>query len=195
MKRLPVFLAICLIPFLTQAQSDSGFGIKGGLNYNTNGDYFESIGAVAEDPDGNVGYHLGVFYRFGKRIYVRPELVFTRTKSGYSSGDFKMSKLDGPLLVGFKIIGPLHFFLGPSFQYILDTEFDGISIDDIENDFTFGLHIGAGVNLGKLGLDIRYERGFSSNEASFINDNLVTVGESRIDTRPSQLIVSLSVKL
>jgi len=106
-----------------------------------------------------------------------------------------MSKLDIPLLVGGKVIGPLHVFGGPAFQYILDTEFDGISIDSVENDFTVGLHLGVGVTLGGIGIDLRYERGFSENEARFINTNITSVPQSRLDTRPDQLILSLSINL
>ncbi|WP_281542824.1 porin family protein [Maribacter aestuarii] len=196
MKKTLLLAAMVLFGLSATAQSESGFGIKGGLNYNANGDYFESAGEAARNPDRNVGYHLGVFGKIGiSRIYFRPELVYTKTKSDYDGNDFDMSKLDAPLLLGVKVIGPLHLFAGPSFQYILNTEFDGITIDDVNNDFTVGLNIGAGVNLGKLGIDLRYERGFSDNEANFINTNLTTVGPSRIDTRPDQLIISLSLKI
>ena len=196
MKKTLLLAAMVLFGLSATAQSESGFGIKGGLNYNANGDYFESAGEAARNPDRNVGYHLGVFGKIGiSRIYFRPELVYTKTKSDYDGNDFDMSKLDAPLLLGAKVIGPLHLFAGPSFQYILNTEFDGITIDDVNNDFTVGLNIGAGVNLGKLGIDLRYERGFSDNEANFINTNLTTVGPSRIDTRPDQLIISLSLKI
>ncbi len=184
-----------LVGTATFAQTGSGFGIKGGLNYNANGDYFESTGDAARNPDRNVGYHVGLFGKLGDKIYLRPELVYTRTKSDYDGDEFTMSKLDAPILLGAKIIGPLHVFAGPAFQYILDTEFDGISIDTVENDFTVGLNIGAGVNLGKLGIDLRYERGFSDNEAEFINTNITTVPPSRVDTRPDQLILSLSLKI
>jgi hypothetical protein len=104
-----------------------------------------------------------------------------------------MSKLDVPVLLGIKVIGPLNLFGGPAFQYILDTEFDGISVDDVDSDFTVGLNLGAGVNLGRFGVDLRYERGFSDNEATFINTNITNVEADRIDTRPDQLILSLSV--
>lgn len=184
-----------LVGTATFAQTGSGFGIKGGLNYNANGDYFESAGDAAKNPDRNVGYHVGIFGKLGNRIYFRPELVYTKTKSDYDGDEFTMSKLDVPALVGVKIIGPLHVFAGPAFQYILNTEFDGISIDSVENDFTVGLNIGAGLNLGKLGIDLRYERGFSDNEAEFINTNITTVPPSRVDTRPDQLILSLSLKI
>ena len=33
----------------TFAQTDQGFGFKGGLNYNANGKYFESIGENAKN--------------------------------------------------------------------------------------------------------------------------------------------------
>ena len=195
MKRTLLTVAFAVFSLAIFAQKDSGFGIKGGLNYNANGDYFESAGEAARNPDRNVGYHIGVFGKLGNRLYFRPELIYTKTKSDYNGDKFDMSKLDLPLLVGTKVIGPLHVFAGPAFQYILDSDFDGISIDRIDNDFTVGLHIGAGVNLGKIGIDLRYERGFSANEARFINSNITAVGDSRIDTRPDQLILGLSVKL
>ena len=177
------------------AQQGSGFGLKAGLNYNANGDYFESAGEAARNPDRNVGYHLGIWGKLGNDIYLRPELVYTHTKSDYDGDELKMSKLDLPVLLGAKIIGPLHVFGGPAFQYILDTEFEGISVDDVESDFTVGLNLGAGVNLGKIGIDLRYERGFSDNEARFINTNITELSTSRVDTRPDQLILSLSLKL
>ncbi|AZQ58627.1 PorT family protein [Maribacter sp. MJ134] len=196
MKKTLLLTAMVLFGLSTYAQSDSGFGIKGGLNYNANGDYFESAGDAARNPDRNIGYHLGIFGKIGvSRIYLRPELVYTKTKSDYNGEDFDMSKLDAPILLGVKVIGPLHLFAGPSFQYILSTEYDGITIDDVANDFTVGMNIGAGINLGKLGIDLRYERGFSDNEANFINTNITNVGPSRIDTRPDQLILSLSLKI
>jgi len=189
---MAVFAFVSLTAF---AQKDSGFGIKGGLNYNANGDYFDAAEDAIKDPSRNVGYHIGLFGKLGNRFYVRPELVYTKTKSDYDGDSFDMSKIDVPVLIGTKIIGPLHVFAGPAFQYILDSEFEGISSNEIESDFTVGLNIGAGVNLGKLGVDVRYERGFSSNEADFISSNVTELNPNRLDTRPDQIIVSLSMKL
>ena len=196
MKKTFLITITLLTSMFMVAQGDSGFGIKGGLNYGANGDYFESASDAISNPDSNVGYHLGIFGTIGiSRLYLRPELVYTKTKSDYDTNEFDISKLDIPVLLGFKVIGPLHIFAGPSFQYILNTKFDGITIDDIENDFTVGINIGAGVNFGKFGLDLRYERGFSENEVSFINTNITDAEPSRIDTRPNQLILSLSIKI
>ena len=189
-----ILLAVFAIGSMTAfAQSDSGFGIKAGLNYGGNGDYFNSIGDAYENPDKNIGYHFGLYGKLGDRLYLRPELVYTQLKSSYNDGDFKMSKLDAPILVGAKIIGPLNVFAGPAFQYILDTDYKDITIGDVENDFSVGLNIGAGLTLGKLGVDIRYERGFSENEVAILSANVPT--GDRIDTRPDQLILSLSLQL
>ena len=175
----------------TFAQTATGFGLRAGLNYNANGDYFASVSSNAKHPDRNIGYHFGFFGKIGNRVYFKPELLYTRTKSDYDSESFTMQKLDAPMLVGFKVLGPISVFGGPSFQYILDTEFEGISINDVKNDFTVGLNFGIGLNLKKIGVDLRYERGFSKNEASFVG-LIGTNSASRIDTRPDQLILAFS---
>ncbi|TRZ41577.1 porin family protein [Robertkochia solimangrovi] len=194
--RKAIVLVFLLAGLTTFAQSGSGFGIKGGLNFNSGGDL--NINNIEDNvnADGQVGYHLGIFYKFGGEslFYLRPELMYTKIKSKYEYNtvkrDFDMSKIDLPVLVGINILGPIHAFAGPSFQYILDTDFDDISIGDVENDFTIGLQLGAGVNLGALGIDFRYERGLSDNEVEFTGLN-----DGRVDTRPSQFILGLSYRL
>ncbi|ARV10650.1 hypothetical protein BTO05_13785 [Winogradskyella sp. PC-19] len=195
MKNL-FFTALLVAGFSTSlfAQSGSGFGIKAGLNYGGNGDYFESAAQNFENPDQNVGYHIGVFGKLGNKLYFRPEIVYTKTKSDYDLGEFDVQKIDVPLLVGLKVLGPINVFGGPALQYILDTDFGNTRIDNIESDFSVGLNFGIGLNLNRLGIDLRYERGFSDNEATFIDNNNV-ISLDRLDTRPEQLILSLSYKL
>jgi len=196
MKKLVISAFIFgLACFNIYAQDGTSFGIKAGLNYNANGDYFKSIGDNARNPDRNIGYHVGLFGKIGDKLYFRPELAYTATKSSYESDDFSMKKIDAPLLIGVKVLGPISVFAGPSLQYILSTEFNDININDVEDDFSMGLNFGIGFNLNKVGIDLRYERGFNNNEAIFINDNLGNGVVSRIDTRPDQLILSLSLAL
>ena len=203
MKQTLLVGVFALFSTVAFAQSGTGFGIKAGLSYNKNGDLISAVGDAGENiVDGGVGkagYHVGFWGKLDfPKIYLRPELVYTRTKSTYSvdgnNNDYNISKLDLPVLLGYKIIGPLHVFAGPAFQYTLSNDLDGLNVEDVENDFTVGLNIGAGVNLGKLGLDVRYERGFSENEAEFIGNNVTDIS-GRVDSRPSQVIFSLSLKL
>ncbi|MEM7486913.1 MAG: outer membrane beta-barrel protein [Bacteroidota bacterium] len=203
MKKTLLIAAVCLMGTAAFAQSGTGFGIKAGLSYNKNGDLIGSVGDagenITEGADGKAGYHFGFWGKLDfPKIYLRPELVYTRTQSTYDvagdSRDYDVSRLDLPVLLGYKLIGPLHVFAGPAFQYTLSNDLEGVNIDDVENDFTVGLNIGAGVNLGKLGLDVRYERGFSKNEANFISNNIANI-EGRVDSRPSQVIFAASLKL
>lgn len=186
---------VVFVGLTMSAQNTSSFGFKGGLNYSANGNYIESINANSKSPDRNIGYHIGVFGKIGNTLYLRPELVYTATKSDYNSNKFSVKKIDVPVLVGVKLIGPLSVFAGPSFQYILDSDFEGITVEHIKKDFSVGLNFGVGVNFNKVGIDLRYERGFSKNEGDFINNNLGAGVVSRIDTRPDQLILSLSIGL
>lgn len=188
-----IFLGVFLFSIVTSnAQID--WGIKGGLNYNSNGDLISESENIVVNPDSNAGYHFGVFATTKGKIFIRPELVFTHTKSVYEynnlKADFIMDKIDAPILVGLKIIGILNVFIGPSFQYIINTDLEDIALSDVENDITVGGIFGVGVQIGKLGIDLRYERGFSSNEAEFIG-----IESGSIDTRPKQLIASISFKL
>lgn len=205
-KRNPIllFAVFTILSFTAFAQKGSGFGIKAGLNYGQNGDLIEYTGTAAEDiiqgSKGKIGYHFGIFGKLDlPSVYVRPELIYTKTSSSYdingTSSNYDVSKLDLPLLVGFKVIGPLHVFAGPAFQYMLENNLENFTINDAEKDFTVGLHLGAGVNLGKLGFDVRYEKGFSDNEANFVSDNITTNINGKVDSRPSQIIFAVSLKL
>jgi len=193
-KHFCFVLIFCFALTSFHAQSGSGWGIKGGLNYGSSGDVINSIETSLQNPDNNLGWHLGVYGKLGDQLYFRPELFYTRLNSDYSGTQFKMQKLDAPMLVGLKILGPLHVFAGPSFQYILNTDLKEFKLSNVENDFSVGIHFGAGINIGPLGIDLRYERGFSNNEVTIISgisEDIV----GRLDTRPAQLILSVSYHL
>ncbi len=203
MKKTLLMAVLTLMGSAVFAQSGSGFGIKAGLSYNKNGDLIGSVGDagqnIVEGAEGKAGYHVGFWGKLDfPKIYLRPELVYSKTKSSYdldgASNDYDISKLDLPVLLGYKLIGPLHIFAGPAFQYMLKNDLGDIEVEDVENDFTVGLNAGVGVNLGKVGVDVRYERGFSENEARFVSNNITNI-EGRVDSRTSQIIFALSVKL
>lgn len=196
-----ILILVCFVSATAMAQT--GFGVKAGLNYGDNGEIsyrdVQNAGEniIEEGGDSKVGYHVGVFYRKEfTGFFLKPELLYTRTKSSYAynnkDADYEVSKIDLPVLAGLEILGPINVFAGPSFQYVLDNEFEGVEIGDVEKDFTVGAHFGAGVQLGGLGLEVRYERGLTENETEILDE---TTGLDRVDTRPSQLIFSVSLVL
>ena len=190
MKRTIILSALLLlISLVTYAQcGGSGFGLKAGMNFNTNGDLkFDELPDIS--PDTGVGFHVGVWGRIGGVAYVRPELVYTEVSSDYDGETFKMRKLDLPILFGHRFLGIFHGYIGPAFQFILDTGLEDITLGDIEKETTLGFQIGGGVNFGKIGIDLRYERGLSPNYIDIIGGEIEGI---RLDTRPSQIILGLS---
>ncbi|MFD2203013.1 outer membrane beta-barrel protein [Shivajiella indica] len=171
----------------TYAQSGNGFGIRGGLNYNSNGQYFKDAEAVWGDPWSNLGYNLGVFGKVPLGLlFLRPELTYTNLKSEINSDQYTTQRLDAPVLVGINLIGPLvSVFAGPSFHYYLEDELRDFDF----NKFNAGYQFGVGVNLGNLGIDLRYERVLNGQTIDI--DNVFT-GDG--DFRYQQLLLGLSLK-
>ncbi|MGY0407411.1 MAG: porin family protein [Polaribacter sp.] len=194
-----VILIMCLaFAFSQTTNAQISYGVKGGLNYNNNGDatiYTVGKDIVKNSAKAKSGFHAGVWLRAKIPLiglYVRPEIVYTQVKSEYVykniRTDYTFKKIDVPVLIGKKFLGIGNAFIGPSFQYIIDDNFafSSLSTDDFDK-FSIGLQMGVGVELGKLGVDVRWERGLSSSEAKFTN---VTV-----DNRTNQIILGLSLKL
>lgn len=198
MKKL--LLVAILFSGTTLLAQNADFGIKGGLNYGATGDYenySQVIGDASTVIEGKekAGYHLGAFAKFEiLGFFLQPELMYTRLNTEYDTFDYKVNKIDAPILVGVNVLGPLNIKAGPSFQYILNNELDNtnIKISEADEKITLGYQLGAGIEIGKLGLDARYEGAFKENNA---------YGEAaadynfKIDSRPSQWILSVSYKL
>ena len=199
-----VVLVFCLaLGFSQISNAQFNFGLKGGVNYNSNS-IKETSQDVFDGANSKTGYHIGVWSRLKVPvlgIYVRPELVYTNlenelvytTTNAITTHTFQ--KIDIPVLLGKKIFGVGNVFIGPSFQYILDSDFGINEISDVDADgFTVGLQLGGGVEFGKVGIDVRWERGFSDLESSFIGG---AAGNTQInyDTRVNQIIIGLSIEL
>lgn len=195
---LVVFLALGLSQ-VSNAQIN--FGIKGGINYNNNGDLTLSSAGndIINGADSKSGFHAGVWFR-GKLpilgLYLRPELVYTQVKSEYTykstATDYDFKKLDVPVLLGKKVLGFGNVFIGPSFQYIIEDNFSfsDLSSDDFDK-FSVGMQMGFGVEFGKVGLDVRWERGLSDSEAKFTDNNT----NITVDNRTNQIIFGLSLQI
>ena len=196
MKKL-IFIAVFLFSSIGLMAQEADFGIKGGFNYGATGDLeresaVNDLGDIIEGKEKS-GYHIGLFSRFQiVGIFIQPELMFTRLNTEYENFDYKIDKIDAPILLGVNVIGPLNIKAGPSFQYIINNELEDttLKIGDVEKDITVGYQLGAGINLGRLGFDVRYEGAFTENTAFGATE---TAQENfSIDSRPSQWILSLS---
>ena len=209
MKKIYLFVIVFCFALTANAQF-LNWGIKGGINYNQNGD-LKSLNAADEIIDKfssneEIGYHFGLLaeIKLPLFLYLRPELIYTHTESSYNfdegDGKLKMDKIELPLLVGFRVLKIGRLFFGPNFSYIIDTKLSAPeSIKNVDyDDFTVSGQIGLGLNFGKIGADIRWETGFTDSQASFISDTFVpddsdfNIGYA--DTSHSQFILSFYYK-
>ena len=196
---------ICAVNLSAQNQPGVKFGLKAGLNYGDNGKIeirdLTNAGTniISEDANDKIGYHLGIFLRgnLTENFYLKPELQYTKNSSSYSFDnrklDYDIQKLDLPILAGVRLLGVFHVFGGPSLQYIVENELDDVRLGDVKNDFTVGMQFGAGIQIGPINADIRYERGFSNNEAEAIDS--ASGNSIRVDSRPNQFILSIGIDL
>ena len=203
MKKV-ILMILLAFAFSQTATAQIDFGVKAGLNYNS-----ESIQSVSEDvftgAESKTGYHAGVWLRFKLPIigfYLRPEIVYTnlenellykiRETAPSQTTSYNFQKIDIPVLIGKKFFGIGNVFAGPSFQYILNSDFSLNDISEVDTDgFSVGLQFGAGIELGNLGIDVRWERGLNTIESTFLNALSERV---TFDTRVNQIIIGLSYK-
>lgn len=198
----------CFLLFLVaqQSQAQLQFGVKAGINYNS--DSFESVSDdVLNGAKTKTGLHTGVWLRAKLPVigfYIRPELIYTELNNSvnYDSDfsvprntNFKFRKIDVPVLIGKKFLGIGNVFAGPSFQYILSSDFELNDLKEVSTEnFSLGIQLGGGVELGRLGFDIRWERGLSKTETVFV-DNTINDTNFNFDKRVSQIIFGISYRL
>lgn len=192
--------SILFLSLIFTAQAQLDFGLKGGVNYDFSGEITEvktAANDIKHGADSKLGYHLGVWFKAEfLNIFLKPEIVYTQIEKEYAilgTEKVKTQKIDIPVVLGTKILGPLYVFAGPSFQYILENDFSVTTSEINTKDFTVGINLGTGIELGKLGLEARWEKGITQNDkAKILNYG---VGNFEIDNRPNQLIFSLTYKL
>ena len=180
---LAFFLSICP---LINAQ-EFAIGIKGGLNYYNIGDIYSRGGSIQAGkpdetftPNNEMGYQFGAFFNveFGK-LFIRPELNFVTNKNSYDfpikTSQWKATKTDVPLLIGYKIFDPIAIYVGPSFSFFSNMTMEGANNLPEEAPIAFektatSLMIGIQVEFKRFGVDLRYESGMKNTTGEF-DDN------------------------
>lgn len=221
MKKTLLLAIVALLPAVSFAQFQ--IGIKGGVNLsqlkfgefvttrlNANGSPAVSVnGQVIRDNlresfDSRTGTSFGIYTRFGKNLYIQPELLYS-TKAG----SFEIVRPDGtqtvnvtttsfdvPILLGLKG-GPLRVVAGPVISFKVG---DNQNLRDALHQYTtgtlndawakayYGYQLGAGLDLGRFGIDVRREGSISDIAA-------INLGPSGSTQQFSQKIRSWQITL
>jgi len=220
MKKVIIGAALLLCVSFASAQIN--FGIKAGYNSSlgandlgsiTNGSYnLKSVNSEYKN-----GFQAGVFLRLGaNKMYFQPELLYAMGKKDYNmtvtnsdntvSGTFdksvKISTVDVPLLLGYKVLdlklANVRVFAGPKLRFNAGSTLDysnitggGFNTADLQKDVKaaqLGLEAGFGVDVLMLSLDFRYQ---------VINDMYQTkLKDLTIDKIPANtFVISLGWKI
>jgi hypothetical protein len=203
MKKV-LFIVLLFVGTTQCAEAQVNFGVKAGVNYNS--DSFSDVSNdVLNGAESRTGYHAGIWLRFkipAIGLYLRPELVYTNLSNNVNydnnltlrQTDFSFNKIDVPVLLGKKVLKFGHLFAGPSFQYILSSDFGLSDLSEISTDqFSLGIQMGFGIELGRLQVEARWERGLTKSEMRFVDNNISD--NVTFDARVSQIIFGLAYRL
>ncbi|MCX2573558.1 porin family protein [Pedobacter sandarakinus] len=177
MKKI-ILSIIALTTFLVSAQAQTfNLGLKAGVN-------LAKLDADFASAENRLGYQIGAWARIGgASFYVQPEayigskgnrfVSFTNNSNNevVAEGKVKFTTLDVPVLLGTKFGAKnLNFRLmaGPVISFVLDENATFNSAYQQATDFdnyknqALGLQAGAGVDVGAISVDLRYEAGLSN---------------------------------
>jgi len=186
MKRilLSAMMLFCSVAAFSQVLPSFQFGIKGGANLSK----FSTDNVF--DSDNRAGYYAGFYARVGAvGLHFQPELYLagkSTTLVSSASGvenKVKFTSVDVPLLIGTKIgaagVG-LRLNTGPVASFIVDKKQSfGQATTNIFNgsfkDQAFAWQFGAGLDVGKLGVDLRYEAGLTKLGKDGYDDSRLSV--------------------
>lgn len=174
MKKIILFGLLIAASLSTFAQLPSfNLGLKAGMN-------LSSLKADKTFGEENrLGYQIGAWARVGGMgFYVQPE-AYLASKGGkfniplvnnvQEEARARFTTLDVPVLLGTKIGTDkmnIRFMAGPMISFVLDKSVKGNvnQVTDFGNykNQTWAAQLGAGVDLGSLSVDLRYEAGLSN---------------------------------
>lgn len=207
-----IVLSLCLVfgVISFSFSQELSYGLKGGINYAMGGQItgISSGGLYTDDTfeaSGQIGFHGGAFLQvnFGN-FFVRPEVVYSSLETQFdfpnSPSTYSVETFTVPLLVGYNIFGPLDLYAGPVYSNILNASLMGNEAEGeivVQNTPING-QVGAKVEFGRFGIDVRYEHSLSTADPYPIDIVNSDYGVNRAtfdDTRLNQIIVSVIFKI
>jgi len=182
-----------------------------GFQFGLNDDNFGSIENISNKIDNydldiknSTGFQFGVFTEIDLiTFYIRPELnlIFSKSKNAaaYSLDEginiaehsYKSSEIQLPIIFGYKVLGPISVFGGPSFKYNLSNS-SNFNLEDIKDKYTLSLLLGSRVKIRSMSVGLRYERGLNINEVLILNANGVDLDNANVDLTTNKLSLNIS---
>jgi len=189
MRKTILTITLMTLVLSSFAQLPFTLGIKAGINSNKiTTDNYSATGYTFDDfrSDAKSGYNVGAFARLGTKIYLQPELLYCvrngestgESTSGTASQTIKLKTIQVPVLVGFKLIdlklASIRAFTGPAMSYVLkssnvEMNLPNFDPENFKNNI-WDWQLGAGVDVGPIVFDVRYEWGLSNTSDGNIDN-------------------------
>jgi len=128
------------------------------------------------------GYNVGVFTAFEMgRFSVRPELLYTVIEQNFRPPyilvriqnvitNFTSTQWETPILLGYQLSDYLQIFAAPKWVVNQKSTYQNVRIPDLDRAASMELDLGFSIQMGALGLDIRYSHTSASSGAYFLQD-------------------------
>lgn len=182
MKTITNFSKVFSIVLLTvglastvKAQSLPEFGVKGGFNYSTFND--------ADNVEYKGGFLAGAYANFkipASPVSVQPEVLFAQygAKVEDSEASFIVNYIQIPVLLKFGFDLPAaspNVYFGPYMGFNTKAEIENndgaLNLEDSAKDSEYGVVVGAGLDVSKLRLGLRYTAGLTNIADDDFNDS------------------------
>ncbi len=196
-----------LLLFSTTVIGQGSLGVSFGLNDDNFGsitDLQNKIENYNLDIKNSTGFHFGVFSEIDLiTFFIRPELnlIFSKSKNAsaiqsnnliqIADHSYKSTDIQMPIIFGYKVLGPVSVFGGPSFKYSLSNS-SNFDLDEIKDKYSVGLLLGTRFKIKSISLGFRYERGLNQKEIKIINANGIELNDSNVDLTTNKISLNIS---
>ncbi len=211
----PLILVLLLFLCSFLKAQEYAIGIKGGINYYNIGDINSRGGSIQAGkpdeifiPNNEIGTQFGVFINVAfNKFYIRPEINFVSNNNNYDfptdTAQWEVSKIDLPLLIGYKVFDPISIYVGPNFSFFNEMTLEGANNNSDPNPINYektttSLMFGIQVEFKRFGVDLRYEIGLKETAEEFNDFIRSAYGINLADIyayKPSQISLSLNIFL
>jgi hypothetical protein len=132
---------------------------------------------LSDSFDSKIGTSFGIYMRFGKNLFIQPELMYSTRSAQFGvvrngqteTATITTTSFDVPLLLGIKG-GPIRIVAGPVASFRINDnqtlgnalqQYTQGSLNDAWSQAYYGYQVGGGLDIGSLGLDVRYQGNIS----------------------------------
>ncbi|WP_197464038.1 porin family protein [Rufibacter sp. DG15C] len=190
-------LFVVFLAALSSAQAQFALGLKAGISSSTIDIKNASSNTEQFKEEDNItGFHAGAFARVQLGgFFVQPEGVFSASggkveiqeavSGNKTIEEMGFSHLDVPVLVGYNFMKVARVYAGLVASIMINSDFRDEEVDKYFDSADWGYQIGAGLDISKLTLDVRYER---------LTRTYADDAANKFDVAGKQIIFSLGYK-